>query len=818
MKRKTFLLQLLLVLVVLTFSATTVIGQVVCGDVNDDGSTNIVDALLVAQCYVGLIACPDSDIGDVNCDDNINIIDALLIAQLYVGLITKLNCCDTETPTPTPTPFHGQRAIPGTIEGESFDRYGGGAGDTEANNEPSGAHVSYIIPGEWAEYDLYALAGHYYINFRTASAVQGAQKRIGSLEIDGEDITGIIDFPFTGDWANFETTTFGPVTIYNTGNIVMRINFDGDNFNFDLVQFVVSDVSPTPTPSPTPIPTETPVPTVSPSPPPWPAGGFPYEPYSYPYGASSVSIDQNLDNIMIGDVCMEYDKFKEDYITSDGASGFLRVTWPDNEVANSTVSEGIGYGMLFAVYMDDPHLLENLWNYAQLYFDGNGLMHWRITPSGSVSGSGAATDADIDMAAALIYAYAKWGLYESDARTLCNNILAHEVNSSNGVEPGDSWGGTYNPSYLGTSHFRLYADFTGNSRWLDVRDWCYNLINKCANSSTGLVPNWCNSSGTPGGGPGTPYPAEYYYDACRTPWRIALDYLHYGDSRARAFCVKISNFFENATGGEAKKIANGYHLNGNVIQADDTGEDTSFTGPVGSAAMAAGNTAWASAILERLKIFKMNQYYQDSIRLMNMLVLTGNMPNLYDMYSSTVAIPGPTPSRQDPCPLPTDPPECPDQPDPPAYTCPASNLVNNGCFDQGTVNWTLGMFGGDQDSTMMVQTGSLFIDISDDPGTMEWHVQVTQTNIQMTLGATYRVIMLARAQWPRTLQINIGQPAYPYGSYMGSEVNLDLGCEWSEFVWEFTNNLESSSGARFEINAGFFTGDVWINYIVVEQL
>ncbi|MBN2736137.1 MAG: alpha-galactosidase [Spirochaetales bacterium] len=60
------------------------------GDVNDDETVNIVDALLVAQHYVQII--PDVFIeenADVNCDNTINIVDALLIAQYYVGLIDE---------------------------------------------------------------------------------------------------------------------------------------------------------------------------------------------------------------------------------------------------------------------------------------------------------------------------------------------------------------------------------------------------------------------------------------------------------------------------------------------------------------------------------------------------------------------------------------------------------------------------------------------------------------------------------------------------------------------------------------------------------
>jgi hypothetical protein len=81
--------------------------QVQPGDVNEDNRVNIVDALLVAQYYVGLNPPDFVNIGvsDVNCDGGTNIVDALLIARFYVGLITELQeCPPSETPTPEPTP------------------------------------------------------------------------------------------------------------------------------------------------------------------------------------------------------------------------------------------------------------------------------------------------------------------------------------------------------------------------------------------------------------------------------------------------------------------------------------------------------------------------------------------------------------------------------------------------------------------------------------------------------------------------------------------------------------------------------------------
>jgi len=68
------------------------------GDVNEDGTIDIVDALLIAQYYVGLN--PSGFIpgnADTNCDGSIDIVDALLVAQFYVGLITQF-CQVGESP------------------------------------------------------------------------------------------------------------------------------------------------------------------------------------------------------------------------------------------------------------------------------------------------------------------------------------------------------------------------------------------------------------------------------------------------------------------------------------------------------------------------------------------------------------------------------------------------------------------------------------------------------------------------------------------------------------------------------------------------
>ncbi|MBN1696927.1 MAG: glycoside hydrolase family 9 protein [Spirochaetales bacterium] len=99
------------IIALLLFSGTLLFGQAL-GDVNSSGAVDIVDALLVAQYYVGLNPSGfDLSVADVNCSSSVDIVDSLVIAQFYVGLIPELPCGNS-TPDPTPSPYTGQTPVP----------------------------------------------------------------------------------------------------------------------------------------------------------------------------------------------------------------------------------------------------------------------------------------------------------------------------------------------------------------------------------------------------------------------------------------------------------------------------------------------------------------------------------------------------------------------------------------------------------------------------------------------------------------------------------------------------------------------------------
>lgn len=327
------------------------------------------------------------------------------------------------------------------------------------------------------------------------------------------------------------------------------------------------------------------------------------------------------------DALASYLVWKNTYVTSDGACGYRRVLFND---MSTTYSEGIGYGMLLAACFDDQALFDDLWRYYQAHMDTNGLMHWWIGSScGQIIEGTSATDADQDAVFALLLANRQWGSagsinYYDEAVTLINAIMNYEVEPGTFVlKPGDSWGGSTitNPSYFSPAYYRAFAEATGNAGWYVVLDRCYEILSAAAHPVTGLVPDWCRADGSPAQGRDDKY--YYYWDAARTPWRIALDYLWYGTEDARVFCEKIVRFA--ASIGPAN-LANGYTLDGKPLRHDPT---SVFIGPFGAAAMAAGSTFQAFCdVAYRLNAAytppTQNHYYDWSIRTLTLFLQTGN--------------------------------------------------------------------------------------------------------------------------------------------------------------------------------------------------
>jgi endo-1,4-beta-D-glucanase Y len=100
-----------------------------------------------------------------------------------------------------------------------------------------------------------------------------------------------------------------------------------------------------------------------------------------------------------------------------------------------------------------------------------------------------------------------------------------------------------NLSYFAPAYYKVFAkvDTTNTSNWNTLTTTMYGVLAASLNSSNGnttngLVPAWCDTSGKPNAGAfgatGGASPTNYQYDSCRTPFRIGLDYCWTGDTNA----------------------------------------------------------------------------------------------------------------------------------------------------------------------------------------------------------------------------------------------------------------------------------------------
>jgi hypothetical protein len=81
-------------LLALALVTTAHAGFNTCGDMNNDGYVNAVDALVILQADAGLTAIPAPafEIADTNDDGAVNSRDALFVLQYDAGLVEQLGC------------------------------------------------------------------------------------------------------------------------------------------------------------------------------------------------------------------------------------------------------------------------------------------------------------------------------------------------------------------------------------------------------------------------------------------------------------------------------------------------------------------------------------------------------------------------------------------------------------------------------------------------------------------------------------------------------------------------------------------------------
>jgi endo-1,4-beta-D-glucanase Y len=311
---------------------------------------------------------------------------------------------------------------------------------------------------------------------------------------------------------------------------------------------------------------------------------------------------------------------------SNGSAGVKRD-------AGSIVSEGIGYGMLLSVAFADRTLFDALFRYYNDHLDENGLMNWaQGLPNGGCEPPNnnmahAATDGDLDTTMALIQADRAWpdGGYLDKAKTLAANIAANEVVDCSGrmtLRPGDVWGACIdknndkrvNPSYFAPGYYRVFAArFPDQAdKWNALIKGTYELLPIVQGKMSGLVPDWTDAEGADLHG------GWYGYDACRSPWRIAVDYAWSGDAAAKTFLQSMSTWIDTHSGipQAAQMLPNGAQGNNSAFIGS-----FALTGIYDQTKLDGYVSAWLATMVDD------TPYYQGTLRLLYLLLAAGKFPS-----------------------------------------------------------------------------------------------------------------------------------------------------------------------------------------------
>jgi endo-1,4-beta-D-glucanase Y len=305
---------------------------------------------------------------------------------------------------------------------------------------------------------------------------------------------------------------------------------------------------------------------------------------------------------------------------------------------SQTVSEGVAYGMLMMVYFSDNTTsyqsnFDKLWAYYQKWTNNNdNLMHWKINGFNSVVEEGAASDAEVDAAVALVMAHYQFGStssknYLDTAKVLISKIRQYELSANNLLKPGNRWENKRNPSYVSPAAFEIFKEVetlqTAKDKWGSVVTANYTMLKANQNSSSGLFSDWCNDNGSHNSG-------DYGYDAARTPWRLAWANAWYGHADAKTMLTNLYSRFLNSK--NAGDIGGSISLTGSMGGQ----KNSTFVGPFMNAlSYSSSNQTKMNDYWTTLMAFNNELYYSKALQILTGLLASGNMPNLKSSTPST---------------------------------------------------------------------------------------------------------------------------------------------------------------------------------------
>ncbi|MGV9599985.1 glycosyl hydrolase family 8 [Streptosporangium sandarakinum] len=349
-------------------------------------------------------------------------------------------------------------------------------------------------------------------------------------------------------------------------------------------------------------------------------------------------------------VVEHYRRWKAAFVRRGCGHDRYQILSPDAD--HPYVAEAQGYGMVVTATMagadpDAKKIFDGLLRYVLAHPSSitPGLLAAEQDAScKSVNGGDSATDGDLDVAYGLLLADRQWGSsgafdYRGLALDRIRAIREGEINPvtrltklGDWTDRGDEYYWVSRSSDWMIGHFRAFRRATGDPFWDAVIDAHQDLI--AAQQAryapgTGLLADFVVGTRTaPKPAPREvledPHDGAYWWNACRTPWRIGDDAVTSGDARSLAAVRRMSAWIRKETGGDPGRIGAGRTLAGRRISGDT---ELAFSAPFAVAAMAdPGGQAWLDALWDEMAAaaFTRRDYFSASVALQAMITVSGN--------------------------------------------------------------------------------------------------------------------------------------------------------------------------------------------------
>jgi len=244
-------------------------------------------------------------------------------------------------------------------------------------------------------------------------------------------------------------------------------------------------------------------------------------------------------------------------------------------------SEGMSYGMMIAVQLNQKAEFDAIWNWAMTYMyhpstnsPAYGYFSWSVTTNGMPNDEMPAPDGEQYFAMSLYFASGRWGngpgiySYRAAANRLLGDMKNRAIITGATIAGARTVGALFDPncrmvrfspvtniwdhtdpSYQLPAFYELWARWgqeQDREFWSQAAAASREFFQRAANPVTGLTPDYANFDGTPWAAPRKTNSINFEYDSWRNVMNWSVDWAWWAkDKRERQLSDRIQAFFES---------------------------------------------------------------------------------------------------------------------------------------------------------------------------------------------------------------------------------------------------------------------------------